>query len=139
MAYKNLFVDSDIILDLLFERELFYEFAEVLITECSKRQIGFNTSTLIIANVHYLMSKKFGKDPAKKRLSVLLNRVNVLSFNQDAIDFAIKGNFADFEDAIQHFIATENNCDIIITRNLKDYKNSTIPVLTAEQFLRKIL
>lgn len=139
MAYKSLFVDSDIFLDQLLERDIFYEFAEVLLVECAKRQIGLNTSALIIANVYYLLSQKYGKVKAKERLSLLLNRVNVFAFDKQAIDFAISSQFTDFEDAIQHHIATVNNCDVIITRNIKDYKHSTIPVLTAEQFLREII
>lgn len=139
MAYKNLFVDSDIFLDLLLERDLFYKYAEVLLVECAKLQIELHTSALIIANVYYLLSKRYGKDGAKKQLRLLLSKVNMLPCDKQAIDFALNSSFSDFEDAIQHFIATDNKCDAIITRNIKDYKHSTIPVLTAEHFLRGII
>jgi len=45
-------------------------------------------------------------------------------------------DFKDFEDGLQYFSAIENDQDIIITRNLKDFKNSKIPSMTAEQFLK---
>ena len=46
--------------------------------------------------------------------------------------------FTDFEDGLQYFTAIENNQDIIITRNLKDFKNSKMPVITARQFFETI-
>jgi len=46
-------------------------------------------------------------------------------------------NFTDFEDGLQYYSAIENEIDVIITRNKKDFKNSKIPVLTAKEFLAK--
>ena len=51
------------------------------------------------------------------------------------IDLSLNSNFKDFEDAIQYYTAIENNMDIIITRNLKDFKLSKIPVMTAKNYL----
>ncbi len=56
----------------------------------------------------------------------------------DIIDLAFDKAFSDFEDAIQYLVAKRYNCDEIITRNIKDYKQSDIPVLTPEQFLKKL-
>lgn len=139
MDYNNLFLDSDVILDLLFERKPYSLFTEVLFEECPKQQIYLKTSALVIANIHYIATKKLGRSLVRERLKNLIKKIGVLSFEINAIDFALNSAFTDFEDAIQHFIATENNCDLIITRNIKDYKHSSIPVLTAEQYLRTIL
>jgi len=51
---------------------------------------------------------------------------------------SLQSLFKDFEDAIQYYTATQNNVPVILTRNLKDYKQSAIPVMTAEDFLKNI-
>ena len=50
---------------------------------------------------------------------------------------ALNSNFKDFEDAIQYHTALENELDLIITRNKKDFKTSALPVLTAKEYLKK--
>jgi len=47
---------------------------------------------------------------------------------------ALNSDFSDFEDAIQYFVAIENKIQVLITRNLKDYKTANISIMTAEQF-----
>ncbi len=61
-----------------------------------------------------------------------------MPFESSAVELAIDSRFLDLEDAFQYFIAKKNDCDIILTRNIKDYKQATIPVLTADQFLRTL-
>jgi predicted nucleic acid-binding protein len=52
------------------------------------------------------------------------------------IDLALNDeSFSDFEDALQYFTALENGNQVIITRNLKDFKSATLPAQTARQFL----
>jgi hypothetical protein len=63
--------------------------------------------------------------------------VAVLALDEKNIDLALNDKkFADFEDAIHYFSAIENNQDIMITRNLKDYKTSKLPVMTASEFIK---
>jgi predicted nucleic acid-binding protein len=136
MIYNKVFIDSDILLDLLLKREPFFIFSQTLLIEGRKKIININTSALVIANIHYVLAKNIGKELAKESIRVLINSVNVLPFEVDTIELAINSEFADFEDAIQHYVAQKNDCDAIISRNLKHYKKSHLPVLTAEQFLR---
>lgn len=138
MAFKRLFADSDVLLDLLLNRDPFYLYSEILILECFRNDIALNTSALIIANIHYLLSRQISSKVSRKKIAGLIQAVKVLPLESDIIDLALASDFSDFEDAIQFFIAERYNCDAIITRNIKDYKHSTIPVLTAEQFLRTL-
>ncbi|MDT3404167.1 PIN domain-containing protein [Mucilaginibacter terrae] len=140
MASKKVFVDSDIILDLLLKREPFFRFSQTLLNAADKYSFTLYTSTLVIANVHYFLNKSL-KDKATARLHIklLAEIIAILSVvTAEDIDFAINSNNNDFEDAIQISVAENAKADIIITRNTKDYKHSTIPVLTAEQFLRTL-
>jgi predicted nucleic acid-binding protein len=138
MAYNHLFIDSDTLLDLFFERYPFAQYTQLLFAECASNKIKLSTAALIIANMSYIITKQLGKKTAKEKIKHIVKLLDVLPFDSEAINFALNGNFDDFEDAIQHHIALTNSCDAIITRNVKDYKGATIPVLTAEQFLRTL-
>jgi len=136
MTSKKLFIDSDILLDLFFDRRPYSQFAQKLFDIDLKSSFTLYTSSLVAANLHYIISKQRGKDYAKDCLSVLLKYITILPLNGDAVLFGLTDVFNDFEDSLQYFTATENKCSVIITRNLKDYKNSTIPVLTAEHYFK---
>lgn len=138
MAHNKLFVDSDVILDMVLKRYPFYAHSVILFVEAKSRNIDIYTSTLVIANINYLISKQAGKSAALEAIRNLVQDVKLLPFEADIIASALKEPSSDFEDTIQQLIANKYNCDYIITRNLKDYQQSTIPVLTAEQFLRTL-
>ena len=138
MAFKHLYVDSDVLLDLILLREPFFGYTQLLLHESETNKIDISTSSLVFANMNYILTKKIGTSKAKESLRALRALVNILPFESDAIDWALSSQFTDFEDAIQYHIANKWGADVIITRNVKDYKQATIPVLTAEQFLRTL-
>ncbi|MFD1257956.1 PIN domain-containing protein [Mucilaginibacter terrae] len=138
MAYSNLFVDSDIILDLFLQREPYSKFTQILLAQSKIDGFILNTSTLIIANLNYVLTGRVGKLKVKESIMIISEEMNVLPFEKDIITLAINSSFTDFEDSLQHFIAQKYHCDLIITRNTKDYKHSAIPILTAEQFLQTL-
>lgn len=137
MASK-IFVDSDALLDFLLERHPFVYYSQSLLNRGRQGAINLYTSTLILANVHYLISKNINKQAAKIAIKEILNFVKILSFDEEHVKLALGNEHVDFEDTIQYYIADKNNCDLIITRNTKHYKRFDIPVLTAEQFLRQL-
>ena len=138
MAYKYIFIDSDILLDILLKRDPFYRFGQKLLNKGKNKEIEISTSALIIANIYYIIVKVLGKNEAKDKVKKLLKILTVLPFDADCITLAMNSNFSDIEDAMQHFVAMQNQCDVIITRNLKDYKKSLLPIMSAEQYLRTI-
>jgi predicted nucleic acid-binding protein len=139
MAYKKIFVDSDTLLDVLLNREPFLKSAQVLLELGFEKPKELCTSALIIANVHYMVTKAFSKTVAKEQLTILAQILTVLPFDEPDIILALKSEHVDFEDTVQYHIAKKSECDLIISRNTKHYKKFDIPVLTAEQFLRTIL
>jgi hypothetical protein len=73
-----------------------------------------------------------------EKLSTLLTIIHILSIDQEVFLRALHSKFSDFEDALQHFSATnDGKVDFIITRNLKDYKHSDVAVTTPEDFLNQ--
>jgi predicted nucleic acid-binding protein len=138
MGYKRLFLDSDVILDLLLKREPFSIYTQLILNQSKSEDFELNTSPLIFANVNYILSKKIGGTLAREGLKTFARLINILNFDGDIIEMALNSRFADFEDSIEYYIAERYKCDLIITRNTKDYKHSTIPVLTPEQFLKTL-
>lgn len=132
---KRVFVDSDIVLDLLAQRQPYYPFAAQFFSLAEKGKITACISPLIFANLHYILRKQSSKEEAIKNLKKLRVLVTVLPINEKIIDLALASDFRDFEDAIQYYTAVENELEALITRNKRDYKETQIAVWTAEEFL----
>jgi len=133
---KRVFVDTDIIYDLLAKREPFYQAAARLFTLADEGKIQIFISSLSIANIHYMLSKeKKSSFEAKQILRKFKLLVQIAPLNEKIIDLALNSEFNDFEDAIQYYSALQNEIEILLTRNLKDYKKAQITVLTAQDFI----
>jgi len=136
---KQVFVDSDILLDVILNRPAFYNSASKFLSLANKGSYNCCTSVHTLLNVHYVTKKHLGAKIAKEAIELLIEQLQIITEDLSIIKQAISSNFSDFEDATQFFAAKDVGADFIITRNIKDYKHSTIPVLTAEQFLKQIL
>ena len=130
----RLLVDTNIVLDLLAERKEFLIEAQELFTLSDKKKLKLYVSSLTFANTYYILSQKLKLGNARKILRKFKVLVEVLPIDDKIIDLSLESDFKDFEDAIQYHTAMENGINIIITRNLKDFKNSKIPVLTAKEY-----
>jgi len=128
-------VDTNIVLDLLAKRELFFLEAQELFTLSDKKKIKLFVSSLTFANTYYVLSQNLKIENTRKILRKFKLLVNVLPMDDKIIDLSLDSDFKDFEDAIQYNTALENNLNLIITRNLKDFKQSVLPVLTARDYL----
>jgi PIN domain. len=132
---KKVFVDTDIIYDLLAKRDPFYLAAARLFTLADEGNVQIFISALSLANIHYLLTKKKSMEEARQILRKFNVLVNITPLNEKIIDLALNSEFTDFEDAIQYFSALQNDVEALLTRNLKDYKKAQIPVLTAQDFI----
>lgn len=133
---EKIFVDANIVMDLLEKREEFYQEAQELFTLSDKKNVKLYISALTLANVHFLLFKHL-KMEARKVLAKFKVLVEILAVDDKILDLALTSDQKDFEDAIQYYTAIENEMDIIITRNKKDFKNLDLPILTAKEFLNR--
>ncbi|MBK8414129.1 MAG: PIN domain-containing protein [Bacteroidetes bacterium] len=133
----KVFVDTDIILDLLAGREPYYQYAAKLFSLADSGKIEICVSSLTFSNLNYILSKQFSVAQARKKLLTFKTLVTVLSVNEKVVDLALNSDFKDFEDALQYFTATEFKVTTLLTRNLKDFKKAEIAVLSAEQYLKQ--
>lgn len=132
---KKIFIDTNIVIDLLAKREPFYDDAAQLFSLADRGNIKLYVSSLTFANTNYILTKLKSVKDARVILLKFKILVVVVELNDKIIELSLNDN--DFEDGLQYYTAIENRSDIIITRNLKDFKNSKIPVMTAGQYLRR--
>jgi predicted nucleic acid-binding protein len=133
---ENVFIDTDVIVDFLTDRKPFSLESAKIFSLIDQKKIKGCVSSLSFSNLYYVL-RKFGTH--KKVISSLQDlseMVDILKVDSDIVKSALTSDFKDFEDSIQYFAAQEKKkVDCIITRNIKDYKDSSLPVMTPETFL----
>jgi predicted nucleic acid-binding protein len=135
---QSVFLDTNIILDFLGERANFYEPAARILTLADKKKIKIYTSPSSISNTYYILSKYENTKAALEKIRLFRLLCSISIMDEEVIDKAINSSFKDFEDAMQYFSALATNCEVIITRNEKDFKNALIPVMNAESYLETL-
>ena len=133
----NLLLDTDVILDFFFDRKPYSENSSSILSLCELNKIKGYITPIILSDIYYLLRQTASHDKVIEKLSQLLNITEILSIDRNSILLALNSKFKDFEDALQNYSAEINgNISIIITRNLKDYKNSSLSVMSPENYLK---
>jgi len=131
----RIFIDTNVIIDVLAQRQEFYKASLQVFKLC---EIGKHTgcvSSLSIANIMYICRKALDKDTLENAVQNLMQIFEITSLTQRELIKALNMDFSDYEDALQAISAQANKADYIITRNVKDFKNSNIQAITPEKFL----
>ena len=131
----KLFLDANVVLDLILKRQPFFDTIAEIVTIAENKYFTLCLSSVTFVNVNYIACKFTDKKNVSESLKKLRILLDVLTVSATEIDKALYSYFNDFEDAVQHYCALKNNCDYIITRDSKDFKNSEIPVMTPTEFL----
>jgi len=130
-------IDTDVLLDFFFDRKPFAKYATEVLNLCEEKKIVGFTTPVIISNVYYLLRKTAKHDIIVEKIKQLLHIIEIIKIDKDVVLNALNSKFKDFEDALQNFSATENGeIKIILTRNIKDFKNSKLAILTPETYLK---
>jgi len=133
---KKVFIDTDIVLDVALAREPFFSASKMILAMAENNIIIGNISSNCIANIYYILRKSGGDINARKFIINIVKYIAIITIDHQNVLEALKSKFSDFEDALQHYSAVENQCEYIITRNIEDYKNSKIKVVLPEEFIR---
>lgn len=134
---QTVFLDTNVVIDLLAGREPFYKEAQVLFTLADRGQVQLQISALTFANASYALAKHYPVADAKKYLQQFKVLVSILPLDDKAIELALASEFLDIEDGFQYFTALAGGASVIVTRNKKDFKKSELPVLTPTEFLKR--
>jgi hypothetical protein len=125
-------------LDLLGEREPFYLSAAKIATLADKRKLKIKVSALSFATLSYFLTKYEGVKKTKEKLRKFKVISGICELDELIIEKGLNSDFSDFEDSLQYYSALRAECDIIITRNGKDFKKSQIPIMTPEEFINSM-
>lgn len=132
-------IDTDVILDFFFDRQPFSEYASQIFSKCESNEIMGFVTPVIYSNVYYLLRQVATHDKVIEKLNQLLLITDVLEMDREVVINALNSPFKDFEDGLQNYAAIKHgNIDVILTRNLKDFKKSKLGVLTPEMYIKSI-
>jgi len=135
---NKLFIDTDIILDIVLNRNEFFDESSAIFKLFENGEVILYTSSAIIINAQYVGQRLIPQQKCKAAIYYLLDYFILLETNINIIKKAYQSGFADIEDAVQYYTATQNNTiDFFITRNIKDFKagKDDIRVLSPRQFI----
>jgi len=135
----KILLDTDVILDFFFDRKPYADAAAKILSLAELKQIEAYITPIIISNVYYLLRKTTSHAQVMSQLKLLMSIINILPINKEIVLLALNSSFKDFEDALQNYSAEfDENIDAIITRNVKDYRESNLSVQTPDEFLKYI-
>lgn len=135
---QKILLDTNIIIDFLGERKNFYDAAAKIITLADRKIIKIYVSAVSMATAYYVLSKYENKKAALEKIRKLKVLCEISSMNDEVFEKALNAQFDDFEDALQYFSVVGDGCDLIITRNEKDFKNALIPVMNPDSYLQAL-
>ena len=130
--------DTDVILDLLLDREPFAEAATQIFSKVEKGSITGYVCATTITTIHYLATKASGIGKAKKSIQKLLSLLEVAPVNRAVLESAIEGTYEDFEDGVVSEAASQVGAKAIITRNVRHYRNSSVPAYLPTDILKML-
>jgi len=134
----KLFIDTNIMLDLLGERAPFYDAIAKIATLAERGDISMVVSALSYSTVAYILAKYENVEKVKEKLRKFKIISEISDLDAMTIEKGLNSNFSDFEDSLQYYSALKSECKVLLTRNQKDFKQSVLPVMSAEEYLISI-
>ena len=133
----KVFLDTNIVIDLLDKREPFYIDAVKLFTLAYQKKITLFVSPMTYATASFLL-RKHAKEGMRKLLNNFRQLSQITTADERVVDAALASSFDDYEDALQYYSALTRNVDVIVTRNKKDFTSASIPVLSPAELLKQL-
>lgn len=134
----KILLDTNVILDIMLKREPFVTHSEQVLQVALQSNFTVFLTATTITDVYYLVRKASDKTNALTLLNKLLQFVEVAAVDKHVILQALTSSLADFEDAVQVSSANNAGIELIVTRNIQDFRHAPIEVHTPESFLAKL-
>ena len=131
-------IDANVLLDVLASREPFVEDSSRIWKLCETDQINGYISALTFADLVYVLRKELDPEKIENVLNSLKLIFTFTELNENDLSDASALRWNDYEDAIQSVTASRIKADCIITRNVKDFKNSSVMAFTPSEVLARI-
>lgn len=134
----RIFLDTNVVIDLLGEREPFYNSAAKIATMADKGEIRLVVSALTYSTIYYVLSRFEDKELVKEKIRKFKVIAETSDLTDNVIEKGLTSKFSDFEDSLQYYCAVKMDCKVLITRNHKDFEESDIPVMSPEEYLSSL-
>lgn len=136
---RNIFLDTNILVDLLADRKPFSKFAQEIFTASEKGKLKLFTSSHSIATTYYLLKKYIVDKNLREMLLELTDFLSIISIDGPIIHKGLRSKQRNFEDALQLYAALSvHKMDCIVTRNIRDFKGSEIPVISPDEICAQL-
>ena len=134
----KILIDTNVILDVLCNRTDFVEDSLKVFKYCEANQITGCISALSVPNIVYIMRKELDSERIKEILTTLTSLFTVVDLREADLLKAADLDFTYYEDALQSVCASRAKANYIVTRNIKDFKNSTVPAIKPSELFERI-
>mgnify|MGYP001067408403 CR=1 FL=1 len=130
-------VDTNILIDVIANREPYAEYGRRILEKCAKREITGIIAAHSIPNLFYILRKDFSQKERRALLKDLCSIFRISELNAKKIVSALDNEkFSDFEDGLQEECALEEIADYIVTRNPGDFIESRVKVVQPDELMR---
>lgn len=137
MGEMKAFLDTNVIVDFLGERETFYQDAACIFEMLRKRKVNLITSALTLVNCAYILKKAYSQNVMLLKIKWLCDVLDITPIDEVTLINAIQHKGTDFEDTVQYYSALPYQPDVIITRDKKGFSDLDIPVMTPAEFIER--
>ena len=134
----KILIDTNIILDIVLERQPFVEQATQLFKAAQQANVVLFVTATTITDLYYVTRKAKGRAIALNFITDLLQFMDVAGVDKAVIMQALHSDITDFEDAIQESAAKSQAINVLVTRNETDFKSSALEIHSPESFLQSL-
>ena len=133
----NVFLDTNVIIDFMGEREGFFEDAATIFAMIEDKRITASASALTIVNCAYILKKAFNSDLMLEKVETLCQMLDIMPIERSQLTDAVELRPYDYEDAVQYLSSLPSRPDVIITRDKRGFNSFNILVMTPAEFVQK--
>ncbi len=133
---KSVLFDSDVLLDVLAQRQPFVADSSAALDRATAADIQGFVAGHAVTNIFYILRQRVGSTAARSLIAQLLQQLEVASVTGAVIDAALSNPMTDFEDAVASEAAKAIGIELIVTRNINDFRHSAVPAVLPAGFVR---
>lgn len=130
----KILVDTDVLLDVALDRKAFVNESGAVLEWCQQTPGGALIAWHTVSNIYYILRVARSDAKGREFVADLLSFTGVASGGTESVRHALTMRITDFEDAMRVAAAMSGNADVIVTRNVVDYRHALVPTITPQEF-----
>ena len=131
----RVFVDTNVLIDFVCQRGEFAESTNRLVALGSMGKVQLQTLSLSYVTAMFV-AHKYKYQKVDETLLFVSGFTEILDLQSSTVVEMLTSGWNDYEDATQNATAIKANADCIVTRNTKDFKESSLPVYTVDELFK---